>query len=65
MNQPVFSPNPSQILASTDLRQHMSQTFSEINDTKGAMVVTVANQPRIVISDYTTYSELLYQSRRS
>lgn len=62
MNQPLYRPDPTSILASTDLRQKMKQTFAELNNTKGSLVVTVANKPRVVISDFTTYHELLYKA---
>jgi|GEM_PF-4169690 len=64
MSQPLYSPKPSRILASSDLRQQMKQTFNRLNDTKGSLVITVANKPRVVISDFTTYNELLYKANR-
>lgn len=64
MSQPVFNPKPGKIVASSDLRQNMSKQFDDLNTTKGAVVITVANKPRVVLSDFATYSELLYQAKR-
>lgn len=64
MNQPLYNPKPTQTLASTDLRQNMAQTFADLNSNRGAMVVTVAHRPRVVITDFAAYSELLYRAQR-
>lgn len=62
---PVYNPSPVDQVPATVFRQRLSEKIATVNKQKGALIVTVADCPRVVVADFTTYSELLYQANKN